>query len=571
MLGTTFRALEQAVDDAEVSYLAQLRRAHEAAKAAADAAAGDLFAEEPLPDIGSDAWRALWEAARRYSDDRAYNASSFPHTDAGARCVLCQQELGRDASARLRRFEAFVQDTTKAQEAAAASAYRGRLEALTARTVASHATRDALTVFRDGLDDAAAVERVRRSAVTLRWRHRAILRAHAAGDIALPLPTAVPWPSADVALYLADLSERITALQAAEHSDERRRMQAECDELADREWLSVVQQDVITEIARRKQRTALESARRDTTTNRITAKSAELAAGLVTNALRAQFSKEVDRLGVAGLAIELRQAKAAYGVPRFRVSLIRQPDARVGAVLSEGEHRCVALAAFLAELATTASASAIVFDDPVSSLDHMHRDAVADRLVDEAQRRQIVIFTHDIAFLFLLDQKCRAKGTHVAFRCITRTEDFAGYCQQDPPVRAQPLDRVIGGMETHLNNERVHYDNGDHGRWERTLDGFQRRLRSSWERAVEDVVAPVVKRLSNKVDTKGLAKVVTLTMDDCTKMRKAYGRCSTLLHSSADALNSPLPSPESVEQEINALREWISDVKGRQNKVAWLS
>ncbi len=42
----------------------------------------------------------------------------------------------------------------------------------------------------------------------------------------------------------------------------------------------------------------------------------------------------------------------------------------VGKVLSEGEHRCVALAAFLAELSTIDAQSAIVFDDPVSSLDH---------------------------------------------------------------------------------------------------------------------------------------------------------------------------------------------------------
>jgi len=41
--------------------------------------------------------------------------------------------------------------------------------------------------------------------------------------------------------------------------------------------------------------------------------------------------------------------------------------------------RCLALAAFLAELAASDSRSAIVFDDPVSSLDHMHRVNVAKR------------------------------------------------------------------------------------------------------------------------------------------------------------------------------------------------
>ncbi len=74
---------------------------------------------------------------------------------------------------------------------------------------------------------------------------------------------------------------------------------------------------------------------------------------------------------------------------------------------------------------------------------------------------------------------------------------------------------------------------------------------------------PVVKRLSNNVETKGLAKVTTLTMDDCTEMRQTYGRCSTLLHSSADALSPPLPKPEVVQIEITALRDWVTDIKER--------
>ena len=70
-----------------------------------------------------------------------------------------------------------------------------------------------------------------------------------------------------------------------------------------------------------------------------------------------------------------------------------------------------------------------------------------------------------------------------------------------------------------------------------------------------------------KVETKGLAKVTTLTLDDCTQMRQAYGRCSTLLHYTADALNPPLPKPEAVQNEITALRNWVEDIKQRQGKI----
>lgn len=42
------------------------------ARMAAAAASANLFSKEPLPDIGSDVWKILWEAARDYSRAAAY-------------------------------------------------------------------------------------------------------------------------------------------------------------------------------------------------------------------------------------------------------------------------------------------------------------------------------------------------------------------------------------------------------------------------------------------------------------------------------------------------------------------
>lgn len=125
-------------------------------------------------------------------------------------------------------------------------------------------------------------------------------------------------------------------------------------------------------------------------------------------------------------------------------------------------------------------------------------------------------------------------------------------------------------MQKRLDNERIRFETGDRVGWEATVDGLQNRLRLTWERAVEDAVGSVVKRLSNKVETKGLAKVTAVTLDDCVEMRRAYGRCSTLLHSSADELNRPLPKPDAVQDEIKALRKWVEEIKQRQDKIDWL-
>ena len=82
----------------------ELRDAHThlaTARSAAAAASADLFADEPLPDIGSDVWRVLWEAARNYSRASAYPDRPFPVTGTGTHCVLCQQTLSDEASKRL--------------------------------------------------------------------------------------------------------------------------------------------------------------------------------------------------------------------------------------------------------------------------------------------------------------------------------------------------------------------------------------------------------------------------------------------------------------------------------------
>ena len=100
--------------------------------------------------------------------------------------------------------------------------------------------------------------------------------------------------------HIDDLSARITALRAEDASEDRKQLLAKYRELADREWLAVVQDDVVAEIDRRKKLSALKRVLKDTSTNRITIKSGEIAERLVTNALRAQFSKEINKLKVAG-------------------------------------------------------------------------------------------------------------------------------------------------------------------------------------------------------------------------------------------------------------------------------
>lgn len=551
-----------------------LREAHgrlATARDAAKAASASLFAEEPLPDIGSDIWKELWEAARAYSGEAAYPEQPFPVTGSGAHCVLCQQPLGEEAARRLTSFEAFVQDESKRREEEAADAYDELIEQLSSQVFLIRDIPVFVALIRDDIGEAELAQALRRQIVQLSWRQRAVLRTHTREVLPMLPPEAVA--SLDgLRSVLEGIATRIEVLQSETNSPQRAALVAERDGLGDRKWLGVVKADVLAQIERTKAIEALEKAGKDTTTNKITTQSARIAQALVTNRLRGRFAIEVNKLGVAGLAIELQQAKTTAGVPFFQVRLINKPTEPVGKVLSEGEHRCVALAAFLAELSTIDAQSAIVFDDPVSSLDHLHRDRVAARLAEAGESRQVIVFTHDMAFLLLLDEACRATKDRaailVSYRLISRGSDHAGFCHQDPPTNVMPLDKVIDGMKAHLANVKIHHERGDQAKWQWEATSFQDQLRTTWERAVEEVVGPVIRRLSRKVDTTGLIKLTILTDADCTVMREAFNRCSALLHSQPGEINPRLPAPSMIDSEINALAAWVADIRIRQEKAA---
>lgn len=77
------------------------------------------------------------------------------------------------------------------------------------------------------------------------------------------------------------------------------------------------------------------------------------------------------------------------------------------------------LAFYFAELHQAGSTSGIVFDVPVSSLDHGHRTAVVRRLIEESATQQVIVFTHDAVFFGELLTLCQDAGQTPEARSIS--------------------------------------------------------------------------------------------------------------------------------------------------------
>lgn len=236
-------------------------------------ASANLFAKEPLPDIGSEVWKALWEAARIYSNAAAFPGRTFPVTGSDAHCVLCHQPLSEEASKRLETFEAFILNESKQREAAAEQAYDKVVETIAADRVPMADLLALLALVRDDLGNEDLASTLRREILTLVWRLRAVLRTHCLTSVpALPPSSSVSFDGLQTAAE--EIATRISGLQAEAYSPERAALIAERDELADRKWLGVVKSDVLAQIERLKAIEALGKASKETATNKIITQSA---------------------------------------------------------------------------------------------------------------------------------------------------------------------------------------------------------------------------------------------------------------------------------------------------------
>jgi recombinational DNA repair ATPase RecF len=240
--------------------------------------------------------------------------------------------------------------------------------------------------------DAASGAELRAFEKAVLARQQSVIAAVGSGDWTLLAPEA-PNPAErlqDQALWLR--REREALLQASDAS-ERSALQAEFNELDARVRMVSFKSALLSAISKLQHIGKLDRCIKALNTRGISSKAAELTEQAVSADLEHALNREFGDLGVGSLQVSL-QSRSFKGktLHKLILKLPKAPSPRD--VLSEGEQRSIALGSFLAEVSLGGGRGPVVFDDPVSSLDHRRRDAVARRLVSEAKSRQVIVFTH---------------------------------------------------------------------------------------------------------------------------------------------------------------------------------
>lgn len=561
------KTIAERTSDGSLAALFALDKEARTKRSAAKIAADRAFGGEPLEGVGGDVWRLLWEAARRYSTEAAYPAAPFPAATERALCLLCQQPLEAEARGRMVRFEAFIQHDAERQAKAADSAAAAAKQGLAAVPVSTRNLKASLQEV--DLQNVVLAQKTRRFLAAARMRKYTLLRAFGK-DGEPKYVDAGASPVDGLAKLEATIRAYEAELRQAAGGEERKKLEAERDALADRELLGDMMDAVVEEVSRLKKIAFLEDCAGDTVTNKITALGNDIADSVITPKLRDRFTQEIIRLAADRVRVEVVRSGGRYGSPQYQVRLIAKPDAKVQDILSEGERTCVALAAFLTEVATALHQSAFVFDDPVSSLDHRWRDKVAKRLVEEAAQRQVIVFTHDL--IFVNDLTARASENHcpTLLLSVSRGPEGAGVVTEGLPWKAQSVAERIDRMEKAARAARDLYDRHDEDNYHKAAANIYEDLRASWERAIEDVAFfHVILRHRDYIDTRNLKKASVLSAEDCDAFAVGFKKCCDIIsaHDPARGRNAVAPPPNDIFVDIAALGDWVKGIRDKQKLI----
>lgn len=349
----------------------------------------ELFAAADLPAEPDDTWNDFIEAGEMY---RQHLVEVEAH-DAD-RCLYCRQPLLVPARDLLTRYSTYLEDKISADIRATDTAlggYKRQAASLQGNEMAS---------FIQQHNDVDPGERPTYSAQieAIEGARSAVATAVAAGQpVSIQIAELVATPRADVETALNTVGSRISELETLQkgRTEALSEKQAELLELKDAVELGKSWSLIETQVKSAKEADRLKTLKRPLSgLGRSVTELAKTASDqLINQSFDALFLEECEALRTPSLKVQFvgREGKAQ----RRKVLSGKHKPSKV---LSEGEQKVLALADFLAEARLAGITAPVIFDDPVSSLDHRRIKEVAQRIARLADDNQVIVFTHDILF-----------------------------------------------------------------------------------------------------------------------------------------------------------------------------
>lgn len=547
--------LEAPLLDAAVSQLQEAFVKMVAAEAASKLAAEMLqMGGEKVAGTGSEPWEVLLRSAMTYATEVAYPGYEFPGPDYDAHCVLCQQPLTDEATGRLKAFVHFLEaDAQKKASDAREVTKRLYLAIKSLSFGTTPSDRALLEELQE--DQPELVIAIREYMVALKARQAAIM-AMAPNKRLDPLEALPVSPVATLGELIAKRLAEAAQLEAALTAEERQRKAKTLADLEARTELAKLLPKVLDAIEWHKRDHAFGEAIKGCSTRLVTSKTGELYEAHVTEELRAAFAQELANLGLGKLDVVLEMT-GQKGARMQQLKLRTVPQyarTKLSDILSEGEQRVIAMALFLAEVGIEPGHSGLIFDDPVSSLDHLRRERIAKRLVLEAKKRQVIVFTHDLSFAWALKDFAEDNGVAAVDRHIFSAGPKKGICSDGLPFEGKRLDARVNELRDQAKRaKKALEEEHDHETYNNIVRNGYRRMRDTWELLIEEhLFAGTVKRFRRAIETSKL-RYVSVDDAEAAAVYSGMTRCSIFTHEGGVEAPPPLPEPHEFLADVEAL------------------
>ena len=394
------------------------------------------------------------------------------------------------------------------------------------------------------------------SVEALRQRKAKLLDVESKDDLP-DAPDCTPWLQ-ETKKKASEYTDAAKKCQEDAASDTRPQLQGQLRELKARKWLSEQRDAVKAEIERLQAVDRLKNAKRLTGTRGLSRKKGELAEELVTEAFVQRFRDELRALGALRIKVELVKKRVERGHVLHELRLANARSCVPGDVLSEGEHRVISLALFLADVTGKQQPAPFVFDDPISSLDQNFEEAVVQRLVRLSADRQVIVFTHRVSLLVLLREYSKREGPEPKVTCV-RCEPWGTGEPGDTPLFAKKPHKALNALlNEHLARARKAHEEEGQAAYASFAKSICRDFRILLERMIEcELLADVVQRFRRAVNTQGkLDQLARITAEDCKLFDDLMMKYSRYEHSQPKEAPVALPSPDELKTDMEALRDW---------------
>jgi hypothetical protein len=540
-----------------------------ASKAAAIAAAEFRGGESLLPGTGDDAWKYLFLAARRFSTESAYQGKAFPYVGTGAQCPLCQQELDEEASKRMLRFEEFIKnDTAKTADEKRHFCER---EVETIRTANLGFALDSASKEELMHLDTTLLKATQDLEDSIEARRKWLLDAFVKHNWVAP-PALADDPRSVLETLSKESATQAADLEKTTDDEQKKLLEHERAELSSRANLAQRKSAILDLVKRLQIEQRLMDCKNDLKTKAISDKAKELGSKAVTVALKDALNSEFALLGVGYVKVTFKHSAKQVRIRQKLVLDIPKASMKPGELLSEGEQRAIAISSFLAELHLAGHKGAIVFDDPVSSLDHHWRQNVAARLVSEAKVRQVIILTHDTTFLgdlrdALEQEELKHEGVSHLIQHLECRNDQPGHVSKGLPWEQQSYGARLDRLEKEQRSLIGVWPEYPNESERRRMRGLYSDLRATIERVVQEVVFNgVVDRYRDWIKVGKLGAVAGLTTSDCDAIVGLFRRCSGIIdaHDTPSVKMASVPSAAELGKDIESLQKVISSIKTRR-------